>query len=220
MNILIEREVDMDGLERPADRDGRGRFVPGQSGNPAGKQPGTRNHATRLREVLEDGEAAEAARVVIDRALEGNLTAARFLVDRLFPKTRGREIDLGVPAPENGGTLDAMFDAALWRMAAGDITPDEASLIARLIEHRRASFAPSAVGTETDNSVAADPADDIAAAPSPAFHLQTAGRAGAAAPPTPPLGVNRHQRRARAALLRASGSSAAVARPPLAAAAP
>ena len=205
----------MEGLERPAEpavRDGRGRFVPGQSGNPAGKRPGTRNHASRLREVLEDGEAAKAARVLIDRALAGNVPAARFLVDRVFPKARGREIDLGVAPPEQGGSLEAMFDAALWAMAAGDITPDEASLIARLIEHRRDSFAASAPAHAADTVAV----DAPAAAPSPAFHLQTAGRAGEAAPAAPPL--NRHQRRMRAALLRASSSGAT--RPPLAAAAP
>ncbi|MEJ0071585.1 MAG: DUF5681 domain-containing protein [Pseudomonadota bacterium] len=45
----------------PAVRDGRGRFVPGSSGNPAGKKPGTRNHATVLKELLRDGEAEAAA---------------------------------------------------------------------------------------------------------------------------------------------------------------
>jgi hypothetical protein len=30
-------------------RDAAGRFLPGQSGNPAGKRPGTRNRATLIR---------------------------------------------------------------------------------------------------------------------------------------------------------------------------
>ena len=215
----------MDGVERatgaPVERDGRGRFVPGQSGNPAGKAPGTRNGATRLRELLEDGEDAKAARVVIDRALEGNLAAARFLVDRLFPKARGREIDLGIAPPEQGGSLEAMLDAALWRMAAGDITPDEASLIARLIHDRRARMnAASRADVMADVMVLPGAAAD--AAP-PAFDLQTAGPApvpmpAAAAAAAPPL--NRHQRRVRAALLRSAGGQYAPPAPPLAASAP
>src|SRR6185312_4159006 len=73
----------MDGSEQMPTRDADGRFVPGQSGNPAGKKPGTRNRATVLREALADGEETAAARIVIDRALAGDAVAARFIVERL-----------------------------------------------------------------------------------------------------------------------------------------
>jgi hypothetical protein len=81
----------MDGLAQGAIRDANGRFVPGRSGNPAGKKPGTRNRATVLRAALSDGEDKAAARIVIDKALAGDAVAARFIVDRLTPRPRGRE---------------------------------------------------------------------------------------------------------------------------------
>ncbi len=54
----------MDGSTLGVQPDASGRFIPGQSGNPVGKKPGTRNRATVLREALRDGEDVAAARIV------------------------------------------------------------------------------------------------------------------------------------------------------------
>src|SRR6266436_8989375 len=76
----------MDGGDTNITRDANGRFVPGQSGNPAGKRPGTRNRASVLAEALLCGEAENIARVVIDKAVKGDAVAARFCLDRLSPR--------------------------------------------------------------------------------------------------------------------------------------
>jgi hypothetical protein len=181
-----------------APRDGRGRFAPGQSGNPAGRRPGSRNHATLLRERLQDGDDALAVRVLMDRVRAGDGVAARFVADRLFPKPREREIDLGLPPPEDGTPVTAMLERALWLMACGELTIDEATRIGRLVADctRAGAAAPMAGMTRSA------PADD----------LQTAGRADAAAQPimAPADAVrpanhpaNRHDRRRAAALQRA-----------------
>ena len=65
----------MDGINQTAMRDAGGRFVPGQSGNPAGEKPGTRNRATLLAQALRDGEGEAAARIIIDKALAGGAVA-------------------------------------------------------------------------------------------------------------------------------------------------
>ncbi len=70
----------MNDMDHSPQRDANGRFQPGQSGNPAGKKPGTRNRATLLREELRDGEDGAVARVIIDKALAGNSMAARFVI--------------------------------------------------------------------------------------------------------------------------------------------
>src|SRR5579871_3014240 len=119
------------------ERDDRGRFQPGSSGNPAGKKPGTRNRATILREALEKGEGTAMARVVIDKALAGDAVAARFLLERLEPKPRGRPIQLDLPEGESAaGDVVALFNSALRALAAGDITPSEAVEISRFLEGR------------------------------------------------------------------------------------
>src|SRR5471032_359419 len=124
----------MDTIESPISRDGQGRFVPGMSGNPAGKKPGTRNRATVLREAFAAGEDIATARIVIDKALAGDAVAARFIVDRLTPRPRGRAIALDLPAGAGTGDIIAAYDATIAAMAAGEITPDEAVQVSRVLD--------------------------------------------------------------------------------------
>ncbi len=121
-------------IESSALRDANGRFVPGQSGNPAGKKPGTRNRATLLRAALAEGEDIATARIVIDKALSGDAVAARFILDRLTPRPRGRAIALDLPAGAGARDVVAAFDATLQAMASGEITPDEALTVTRVLD--------------------------------------------------------------------------------------
>ncbi|MBV9523129.1 MAG: hypothetical protein JO010_10075 [Alphaproteobacteria bacterium] len=120
------------------DRDARGRFAAGCSGNPAGKKPGTRNRATALRQAMAEGEEVAMARLLLDKALAGDLVTARFCLDRICPRPRARGVVLDLP-PEMTGlpAVVAAFNAALRALAAGEITPDEAAKIGRFLESRR-----------------------------------------------------------------------------------
>jgi hypothetical protein len=126
----------MDGINQTTMRDAHGRFVRGNSGNPAGKKPGTRNRATVLREALRDGEDIAAARIVIDKALAGDAVAARFIVDRLTPRPRGRTIALDLPEATKAGDVLASSNATIAAMAAGEITPDEALTVTKVLDSR------------------------------------------------------------------------------------
>jgi hypothetical protein len=91
----------MDGsvvVEGQVRRGACGRFVPGVSGNVAGKRKGTRNRATILAAALAADEDGTIARVVIDKAKAGDIVTARFLLGLLVPKPRGRTIELDLPA--------------------------------------------------------------------------------------------------------------------------
>jgi uncharacterized protein DUF5681 len=129
-------EVDMDGSAHGGQRDAQGRFVPGQSGNPAGKRPGTRNRATVLREALCDGEDVQAARIVIDKALAGDMVAARFVVGRLEPRPRSRAIALDLPEGAGAGDIVTAYDVTVRALATGEITPDEALQVSRVLDGR------------------------------------------------------------------------------------
>jgi hypothetical protein len=126
----------MEGLVHRAQRDANGRFVPGQSGNPAGKKPGTRNRTTVLREALDDGEDIAAARVVIDKALSGDMIAARFIVGRLEPRPRSRAIELDLPDGAGASDIAAAYDVTVRAMATGEITPEEALQVSRVLDGR------------------------------------------------------------------------------------
>src|SRR4051794_17064758 len=120
-------------------RDPSGRFLPGRSGNPAGKKPGTRNRATAMRELLADGDEMALARAVIDKAKAGDAVSARFVLGLVCPRPRprGRAIALDLPEGARAGDTVAAFNAALQAMAAGEITPDEAVTVTRMLDGRR-----------------------------------------------------------------------------------
>lgn len=168
----------MDGLDSATTRDTYGRFVPGSSGNPAGKKPGTVHKATALKIALRDGETEAVARVIIEKALAGSVTAARFLMDRIEPKPRGRPIDFMV---EDSTDIGQLLDAAFRDVATGGMSVDEALDLLRFIKGARdlrppaARDVPRAVATEPPRP-RATPARPTAPA-APAFHLHSAGGA-------------------------------------------
>jgi len=115
----------------PTARDMRGRFQPGCSGNPAGKKPGTLNHATVLKRVLAEGDDETIGRHIIDRALKGEWVAARFVMEHLDPKPRSRPIEFGFPAD---ASVSDMYEIVARAMATGEISPDEALKTARFLD--------------------------------------------------------------------------------------
>jgi hypothetical protein len=146
-------------------RDAAGRFVAGASGNPAGKKPGTRNRRTVLAEALRDGEDTGLARVVIDKALAGDGVAARFLLGLICPKPRGRAIELDLPEDARAGDVLAVFDATLAAMAAGEITPDEALIVTRILDGRRRALEAVARERRAEVAPAEISPDAVEAAP-------------------------------------------------------
>jgi hypothetical protein len=133
----------MDGsgrVEGQVQRDRGGRFAPGVSGNPAGKRRGTLNRMTKLKLALDADESGAIARMVIDRALAGDMAAARFCLGLIVPKPRGREIELDLPECNGIAGILAAFDVTVAAMAAGDITPDEALTVSKVLDRRRAAI--------------------------------------------------------------------------------
>jgi len=121
----------MPDCKKQANRRPDGRFKKGVSGNPAGRPKGTRNSATLLREALQMNAEAIAERVVA-AAMDGDMTAARLVIERLQPAIRARAETVEFELPEDG-SLAEKADALLNACANGQIAPDvAASLIAAL----------------------------------------------------------------------------------------
>eukprot|EP01036_Dinobryon_divergens_P038593 gene38593-50688_t len=109
-------------------------FKRGQSGNPAGKVPGTRNRATLAVEALLEGEAEALSRKAIEMALAGDTVALRLCLERIAPVRKGRAIavDLG-PVKTAQDFADAQ-GAIIAAMGSGEITTDEATDAAKVVE--------------------------------------------------------------------------------------
>src|SRR5690349_10173184 len=119
----------------------RGRFQPGRSGNPAGKKPGTLNHATRIQQAFDHGDVDGAVQAVRDNLSKGNFSAARFLIEKRDPRPRGRPIALEIP---DDLPLPAQFTMVSRAMLRGEITPDEAKVMVSVLEAEDAAHARAA----------------------------------------------------------------------------
>ena len=109
------------------------KFTPGQSGNPAGKAKGTRNKTTLAIEALLEGEADALARKAIEMAKDGDGPALRMCLDRLAPPRKDAPVCFDLPPIKSVADAVEASSALLSAVAAGDVTPDEASRIMSLL---------------------------------------------------------------------------------------
>ena len=114
-----------------------GRFQPGQSGNPAGKPRGSRHKTTLFAEKLMQDDAEKIVKAVIEAAGNGDMTAARLILDRICPAPKGRAIQFDLPNITSLADLGSATAAIVSEMAAGKLTPDEASTVAGVLEFKR-----------------------------------------------------------------------------------
>ena len=106
-------------------------FKPGQSGNPAGRPKGARDKRNVVAaEFAKEGSAI--ARVVIEKAKEGDMGAAALVLQRLSPPLRPQaekvtfDFDPSLPIADQG-------TAVLTAVARGEIDPDTGRMILDMI---------------------------------------------------------------------------------------
>lgn len=108
----------------------RGSWKPGQSGNPAGRPPGV-GEIGKLRAAIGE-RVPELLAAMMTRALEGDVGAARLLLERAIAPLKGIEQAVTLQLP-NDGTLTTKAAAVLSAAAAGELAPGQAAqLIAAL----------------------------------------------------------------------------------------
>jgi hypothetical protein len=116
----------------------RGRpFAKGESGNPAGKKPGTRNRTTVLVEKLIDGEGEAIAKTAISLAKAGDPALLKALLDRIAPPRREATITVALPEIRSAADLPAAAAGLINAVADGAITPSEGQGLATLLEAYR-----------------------------------------------------------------------------------
>ncbi len=100
-------------------------WKPGQSGNPAGRKPGT-GEVAKLRAAI-----AEHVPAIIERlkqqALDGDVQAARLLMERAIAPLKSIEPAQALALPD--GTLTEQGRAVLASVAAGELAPGQGSAL-------------------------------------------------------------------------------------------
>ena len=138
------------GPKQPRRGPGR-RFRPGQSGNPTGKRPGTRNRATLAAEALLDGEAEALTRKAIEMAKQGDIAALRLCLDRIVPPRRERPVQFRLPALRTQRDAAAAMAAIADAVANGNISTSEAAELSMIVE----SFVRTVEASEFDQRLQA-----------------------------------------------------------------
>jgi hypothetical protein len=108
------------------------RFRKGQSGNPAGKPKGARHKTKLLAERLMQDDAENIVNAVLTAARNGDMTAAKIILDRLVPVRRAVSFDL--PKIECKADVVPANAAILAAVADGDLTPGDAAEISKLVK--------------------------------------------------------------------------------------
>jgi hypothetical protein len=130
--------------EKAGPKQARGRFRPGQSGNPAGKPVGARHKITLLAEKLMQADAEAIVKAVTAAAKGGDIAACRLVLDRISPVARERAVKFTLPAVESAADAAKVSGSVLRAVAAGELTPGEAESVTKIIEtHIRAIEAVS-----------------------------------------------------------------------------
>ena len=115
-------------------------FKKGQSGNPRGKKPGTRNKATLAALELLEADLKAITRVCIDKAKGGDLGACKLILERLIPRNRERAIDLQFPELTRATEVPQALAVTVKAVAQGKISPGEGQALAALLETYRRSM--------------------------------------------------------------------------------
>jgi hypothetical protein len=133
-----------DEIAPPSARGRRRLFQPGQSGNPAGRRPASRNQATLAAATLLDGEGLGLTRRAVEAALAGDMLAMKLCLERVLPRCHERPVtfflpslaavgngEIDEPSPQNASRA---MNAVTTALACGEITPGEAATIAGVYE--------------------------------------------------------------------------------------
>ena len=114
-------------------------FQKGASGNPAGNHKGSRHKSTLLAEKILEDDRDGIINAVVAAAKNGDSTAMRLCVERLVPLRKGRPVVFDLPPVKTAADIAGTVGGLARAMAAGELTTDEASAAASVIEmHRRA----------------------------------------------------------------------------------
>ncbi len=101
------------------------RFKPGQSGNPAGRAPGS-GEVAKIRAAIAD-RVPELMAAMMARALEGDVGAARLLLERAVAPLKAVEQGQALSLPD--GSLTAQGRAVLASVAAGELAPGQGAAL-------------------------------------------------------------------------------------------
>jgi hypothetical protein len=109
-------------------------FQPGQSGNPAGRPPGSRNKVNRAMEPVFQANGEAIVERLVEHAKAANPVALRLCVERLVPLGKHRPIGFQLPPMRKAQDVRAAIATIHAALGDGDISSSEAADLLRVAE--------------------------------------------------------------------------------------
>ena len=110
-------------MEPEKTRDQQGHWLPGASGNPAGRPAGS-GHVARLRAELAQ-QLPGILQALIKQAKGGDVAAIRVVLDRVIPPLKAVDAPLSLELPEGGYATQGR--AIVASAASGEVSAQEAA---------------------------------------------------------------------------------------------
>jgi hypothetical protein len=133
----VKKQKKSSALLKKATMKGHKGFLPGKSGNPNGRPPGSRNKSTLAIEAMLEGQGPQLAQQCIKLALEGNTVALRLAMERILPPKKSRVVSVDLPQTKSIEDVQKAQDVVMQFAADGSITLDEANQFFVLLEAKR-----------------------------------------------------------------------------------
>lgn len=109
------------------------KFKPGKSGNPSGRPPGIEDKRAKYRKLLAD-DAEAVIKKVVEKAKEGDMTAARMILERLAPPIKARGVPIHASIPD--GSFDEQAQAVFEALNNGNLSADELTALIGAVVQR------------------------------------------------------------------------------------
>lgn len=122
-----------------------GRFKPGQSGNPHGRPAGSKNAALAALDAIGEGAAQDLLKTVIREAQNGDMAAARIILDRVWPVRRGRPVMFTMPPVSSAADTAKALSGVLEAVAGGLLSIEEGQGLAAILESQRKTLELTAI---------------------------------------------------------------------------
>jgi len=127
-----------------SERNERGQFPAGASGNRKGKPKGARNKATLAVLSLLEGESEALTRKAVEMALEGDTVALRLCLERIAPPTKERPLQrFELPPIADLESVLIALERVAQELAGGELLPTEAAAICNVLEQYRRHYETS-----------------------------------------------------------------------------
>jgi hypothetical protein len=115
-------------------------FQKGQSGNPAGRPPGSFRPASILVAGLREGEAEKIVRATIEKAINGDSGALRICWQRLDPLPRHDRMAFELPQLTGSNEIGRVVAGILRAVAGGKLSAGEGAQLAKVLDPLVRSF--------------------------------------------------------------------------------